>query len=190
MRIFAFDRSEFFLSGTALPGDAHAVPRRCARRRIECPSPCGSASPDHRHHAGSDVGRGVRAVARSTAGGSPARGAVVSGSITLNGTATLPLVKGLSVSYDRINGDVFYNTLAGYRRRQSRSVTFGSAGAPNTCNGYMATTFLETCEAATFVLPVDPRGGFVPTATFLTGGGDYFTAFPFPFRLNVTIFAI
>jgi hypothetical protein len=36
---------------------------------------------------------------------------LVSGPITLNGTATLPLFKGLSFSYDRINGDAFYNTL-------------------------------------------------------------------------------
>ncbi|MBD5606073.1 MAG: hypothetical protein IAI48_13450 [Candidatus Eremiobacteraeota bacterium] len=220
-------------------------------------------------------------VAQPTAGGSPAGGALVSGPITLNGTATLPLFKGLSFSYDRINGDVFYNTLAvtaginpglfddvieNYRLdyelnksislelanstrqriccpassvtgidwhigsfgityatpylkplhglfvlnatghanyhnpgpvvaaswagldRTCASVTLGVAGAPTTCHGYKATTFLETSEAATFVLPLDPRNGLGTTATYLTGAGDYFTAFPFPFRLNVTIF--
>jgi hypothetical protein len=216
-----------------------------------------------------------------SAGGSPAGGVVVSGPITVNGTATLPLFKGLSFSYDRINGDVFYNTLAvteginpgmyddvvqNYRldyelnrsislelaesTRQRiccpastqtginwhigsfgityttpyfkpihglfvlnatghanyhnpgpavaaswggldtscSSVTFGTAGAPNTCNNYKATTVLESSEAATFVVPLDPKGGFVMTATYLTGAGDYFTAFPFPDRYNITIF--
>jgi hypothetical protein len=209
---------------------------------------------------------------------------LVSGPITLNGTATLPLFKGLSFSYDRINGDVFYNTLAvqplpgggslnpgtyddvvqNYRldyelnrsfslelaesTRQrvccpAASVTgvdwhIGSFGITytspyfkpihglfvinatghanyhnpgpvvaaqaggldiacsnvtisatgNTCNNYKAVTVLESSEAATFVLPLDPRGGFVMTATYINGAGDYFTAFPFPDRYNIFVF--
>ena len=215
-----------------------------------------------------------------TAGGSPAGGALVSGPITINGTATLPLLKGLSFSYDRINGDVFYNTLAvteginpgtyddvvqnyrlDYELNKSISLelaestrqriccpaasvsgldwhigSFGityttpylkpihglfvlnatghanyhnpgpavsssyggldptcpvvtaTAGTATGCADYKATTFLETSEAATFVLPLDPRGGFVMTATYLTGAGDYFTAFPFPDRYNIEVF--
>jgi hypothetical protein len=208
---------------------------------------------------------------------------LVSGPITLNGTATLPLLKGLSFSYDRINGDVFYNTLStvplpgggslnpgsyndvvqNYRfdyelnkslsvelaesTRQRiccpaasvsgvdwhigslgltyttpyfkaikglfvvnvtghanyhnpgpvkaaalggldvscSSVTFSETAAP-TCNNYKAVTVLETSEAITYVLPL-PRG-FVATATYLTGAGDYFTAFPFPIRYNIMVY--
>ncbi len=206
---------------------------------------------------------------------------IVSGPITVNGTATLPLFKGLSFSYDRINGDVFYNTLAiteginpgtyddviqNYRLdyELNRSISLelaestrqrvccpaasqsgvdwhiGSFGityttpyfkpihglfvlnatghanyhnpgpvvaaswggldtscsnvtpatltTPPVCNNYKATTVLESSEAATFVVPLDPKGGFVMTATYLTGAGDYFTAFPFPDRYNITIF--
>ncbi len=212
---------------------------------------------------------------------------LVSGPITLNGTATLPLFKGLSFSFDRINGDVFYNTLTtvplpgsgggvitpgsyddvvmnyrlDYELNKSISlelaqstrqrvccpagtvdglrwsigsfgityttpyfkpihglfvlnatghanyhnpgpvaaaaqggldvscsnVTLGTTGAP-VCNNYKAVTVLESSEAATFVLPLDPKGGFVMTATYLTGAGDYFNAFPFPDRYNITVF--
>ena len=221
---------------------------------------------------------------QQTAGGSHAGGALVSGPITLNGTATLPLFKGLSFSYDRINGDVFYNTLAteplpgggvvnpgtyddvvqnyrlDYELNKSISLELaesersrvccpaasqsgldwhiGSFGITYTtpyikaikglfvlnatghanfhnpgpvvaaasggldvscsnvtlseagpvCNNYKAVTVLESSEAATFVLPLDPRAGFVLTATYLTGAGDYFTAFPFPDRYNITVF--
>ena len=222
-----------------------------------------------------------QAFGQTTAGGSHAGGALVSGPITLNGTATLPLFKGLSFSYDRINGDVFYNTLAtteginpgtyddvvqNYRldyelnksislelaesTRQRvccpaasvtgldwhigsfgityttpyikalhglfvlnatghanyhnpgpavaaswggldptcSSVALGVDGGPLTCNNYQAKTFFETSEAMTYVLPLDPRGGFVMTATYLTGAGDYFTAFAFPSRYNIEVF--
>jgi hypothetical protein len=213
------------------------------------------------------------------AGASGAQGTptspLVSGPITINGTATLPLFKGLSFSYDRINGDVFYNTLAfgggtyddviqNYRldyelnrsislelaeSTRSRiccpaasqtgidwhigsfgityttpyfkaihglfvlnatghanyhnpgpvvasrwggldvscsSVSIGAAGP--SCNNYKAVTVLETSEALTYVLPLDPKGGFVTTATYINGSGDYFTAFPFPDRYTITSF--
>ncbi|MBD5633711.1 MAG: hypothetical protein IAI49_04445 [Candidatus Eremiobacteraeota bacterium] len=209
---------------------------------------------------------------------------VVSGPITLNGTATLPLFKGLSFSYDRENGDAFYNTLANqplpgggtivagsyydvvqnYRlnyqlgksinlqlaetTRQrvccpAASVSdvqwhIGSFGVTYTtpylkpihglfvlnargisnyhnpgpaqgaayggldvsctsvsagvagpvCNDYKARTLYESSESATYVLPLDARGGFVMTGTFLTGAGDFFQAFPFPDRYNITVF--
>jgi hypothetical protein len=204
---------------------------------------------------------------------------LVSGPITLDGTATLPIAKGLSFSYDRINSGPFYNTLTlaplpgggtitpgsyddvvqNYRldyeidkslsaelsesTRQRvccpaasvsgldwhigsfgltyttpyfpaikglfvinvtghanyhnpgpvvaasyggldvscSNVTLGTAGP--VCNNYKAVTVLESSEAFTYVLPL--RGGFVATATFITGAGDYFTAFPFPDRYNI-----
>jgi hypothetical protein len=210
---------------------------------------------------------------------------LVSGPITINGTATLPLFKGLSFSYDRINGDVFYNTLTttpapgggtitpgsyddvvqNYRldyelnrsislelaesTRQRvccpaasvsdvqwhigsfgityttpylkpikglfvinatghanyhnpgpaqgaafggldiscTSVSVGTGGVP-VCNDYKARTVLESSEAFTYVLPLDPKGGFVTTATYITGAGDYFQAFPFPMRYNIEVF--
>jgi hypothetical protein len=221
--------------------------------------------------------------ARVVPGGDPG---LVSGPITLNGTATLPLFKGLSFSYDRINGDVFYNTLTtvplpgpgggtivpgsyndvvqNYRfdyelnryvslelaesTRQriccpAASVSgvqwhIGSFGAtfttpyikpikglfvfnvtghanyhnpgatnaaayggldiscssvdftttPFSCNNYKAVTTLQMSEAGTFVLPLDPRGGFVMTATYVNGAGDYFEAFPYPDRYQIWIF--
>jgi hypothetical protein len=210
---------------------------------------------------------------------------LVSGPITINGTATLPLLKGLSFSYDRINGDVFYNTLTtvpiggqnvnpgsyddvvqNYRLDYELDKSFslelaestrqrvccpaasvsdvqwhiGSFGVTYTtpylkpikglfvinvtghanyhnpgpaqgaayrgldisctsvsetakgpvCNDYKAVTVLESSEAFTYVLPLDPRGGFVTTATYITGAGDYFQAFPFPDRYNITVFGL
>ncbi len=43
-------------------------------------------------------------------------------------------------------------------------------------------------EAATLVVPVDPKSGLTATATYLHGQLEYWEDFPFPFAYNVTVF--